>query len=57
MALFITAAERIELEFMMLRMVAPEEIVYQENKYMIMFMISSMVLLCSVIPLNREDNL
>ena len=57
LALFVTAGERIELEFMILRMVVPEEIAYQENKYMIMFMVASMMLLFSVIPLGREDNL
>ena len=42
---------------MMLRMVAPEEIVFHENKFTILFMIGVALMLWAVYPLDREDNL
>ena len=55
--LFVAAAEKLELEFMKLAYVTPEAITYQENKYLIIFLVGAMVLLWAIVPLNREDNL
>ena len=57
MFLYIAAAEKIELEFMKFAYLEAEAIVFQENKYMILFIIGIALMILAVIPLDREDNL
>ena len=57
MFLYLAAAEKIELEVMKLTYLDAEAIVFQENKFMILFMIGIAIMLSAVVPLDREDNL
>ncbi len=57
MILFIAAAEKLELLVMKLTYVTPEAITFQENKYLIVFLVGMLVMMWAVVPLDREDNL